>query len=528
MKKNYLNRFYYLPLLFCLLLSSYSGAQDSEDKDRILSTEKLEEYVDSFNNAYEENVVNYISDEESFEWLEKNIPLFEAPDSQIEEIYYFRWWTFRKHLKKTPEGFVFTEFITDVSHGGNYNTISSALGHHINEGRWLHDKNYLDEYIIFWLIRDKYAEKSFHHKYSGWLPHAVYQRYLVNDDEVFLISLINELHQDYQQWLEEKRLPNKMYWQYDVRDAMEESISGSRTEENIRPTINSYMYGSAKALAKMAEMINRDSLANVYTRRAERLEELVHEELWDEQDNFFKVRHENGELADVREAIGYIPWYFNLPEDNQEYAQAWEQINNPEGFMAPYGFTTAEQRHPEFRTHGTGTSEWDGAVWPYASTQTLKALANLLTDYSEHSMTKEDYFRELKKYAMSHEKDGKPFIGEYYDEQTNEHLHGDKPRSVHYNHSSYVDLIISDLIGLKPREGNILEVNPLLPKDQWDWFCLENVKYHGRFLTILWDRTGEKYDRGSGFRIFADGEEIFSADSLQKVEIELPKKEWKD
>ncbi|MDT0677587.1 MGH1-like glycoside hydrolase domain-containing protein [Autumnicola musiva] len=492
-----------------------------ELKSQILQPDKLQEYVKSFNDMYEEEVVNYISDEESFKWLENNIPLFEAPDPKMEEIYYFRWWTFRKHLKKTSEGFVFTEFITPVSHGGNYNTISSALGHHINEGRWLHNDKYMDEYIIFWLIRDKYAEKSFHHKFSGWLAHAVYQRYLVNNDDVFLISLINELDADYLQWQEEKRLPNGMYWQYDVRDAMEESISGSRTEKNIRPTINSYMYGNAKAMAKMAKMINRDSLKEVYTQRAEKLRELVHENLWSEDENFFEVRLENGELADVREAIGYIPWYFNLPKDYPEYAEAWKQINDTEGFKAPYGLTTAEQRHPEFRTHGTGTSEWDGAVWPYASTQTLKALANLLTNYSENFMTKEDYFRELKKYAMAHEKDGKPFIGEYFDEQTNEHLHGDKPRSVHYNHSGYVDLIINDLIGLKPREDNILEVEPLLPEGQWDWFCLDKVKYHDRILTFLWDRNGKKYGRGSGFRIFVDDEEIFHANSLGKVIVDL-------
>ena len=34
----------------------------------------------------------------------QSIPLFECPDKTIERTYYFRWWTYRKHLRKTPSG----------------------------------------------------------------------------------------------------------------------------------------------------------------------------------------------------------------------------------------------------------------------------------------------------------------------------------------------------------------------------------------------------------------------------------------
>ncbi len=50
----------------------------------------------------------------------------------------------------------------------------------------------------------------------------------------------------------------------------------------------------------------------------------------------------------------------------------------------------------------------------------------------------------------------------------------------------------------------MIEVNPLLPDDTWDWFCLDNVLYHGRILTIIWDKTGETYNRGQGLTVFAD------------------------
>src|SRR5699024_10282037 len=101
-------------------------------------------------------------------------------------------------------------------------------------------------------------------------------------------------------------------------------------------------------------------------------------------------------------------------------------------------------------------------------------------------------------------------------------LHGDNSRSIYYNHSGFADLVISDLVGIRPRADDTLEVNPLIPKSTWDWFALENVKYHGRELTIVWDRDGSKYNQGEGFQIWADGKRIHQSDSLGHIMVALP------
>jgi len=62
----------------------------------------------------------------------------------------------------------------------------------------------------------------------------------------------------------------------------------------------------------------------------------------------------------------------------------------------------------------------------------------------------------------------------------------------------------------------------LVPADVWDWFCLDNVPYHGRIITILWDRSGKKYGKGKGFNIFADGKKIAGSDKLRRVTGKLP------
>jgi hypothetical protein len=318
-------------------------------------------------------------------------------------------------------------------------------------------------------------------------------------------------------------LPDGLFWQYDVRDGMEESISGSRTEQNRRPTLNSYMAGNAKALVEIANLAGRSDVASQYQAIYDSLRQKIIDELWDPGADFFKVQFTNGSLSDAREAIGYIPWMFGLP--GPEHEQAWLQLRDPEGFNAPMGLTTAERRHPKFRTAvpDGGTCEWDGAVWPFATSQTLTGLAVLLRSPGSHPLDKSDYYQNLLTYAIhSHNRDGIPHIGEYHDEVTGRWLRDIYPRSWFYNHSTYCDLVINGLVGLVPRDDNIVEVDPLIPQDAVDWFALDRVLYHNTYLIIIWDRDGSRYGKGTGLSVYADGQLIAHSPTLTRVTGILP------
>jgi hypothetical protein len=125
----------------------------------VLNDSRLKQYVSDFNAIDQEDVKNFITNDQAADWLSKNIPLFECPDSILQQTYYYRWWAYRKHLKQTPDGFIFTEFITKANHATMHNAISCALGHHIYEGRWLRDQQYIDQYISFWLFTEKNSPK---------------------------------------------------------------------------------------------------------------------------------------------------------------------------------------------------------------------------------------------------------------------------------------------------------------------------------------------------------------------------------
>jgi hypothetical protein len=175
---------------------------------------------------------------------------------------------------------------------------------------------------------------------------------------------------------------------------------------------------------------------------------------------------------------------------------------------------------------------------------TLTALANLLNDYTQETISKKVFFDTLQTYAKSHRlqrEEGKivPWIDENIHPYTGDWIartmlieRGKNPnldpkkkpieeRGKDYNHSTFCDLVITGLVGIRPRHDNKLVVNPLLPEGTWDWFCLDRVPYHGHELTVIWDRDGKKYNRGAGFQLLIDGQRVAHSRKISKLEAVL-------
>ena len=97
-------------VFLCAFVSLWLNSS-AQLKPLVLKQEQFKHYVDYFNTMEEPNIEQAIPNAKSWEWMNKNIPLFECPQQNFEEIFYYRWWTLRKHIKKTEKGFVFTEFL---------------------------------------------------------------------------------------------------------------------------------------------------------------------------------------------------------------------------------------------------------------------------------------------------------------------------------------------------------------------------------------------------------------------------------
>ena len=518
------------------------------DKTDILSTSKLESYVKKFNKSDNELYPQHISNISTLEFLSKNIPLIELPNKELEETYYFRWWTFRKHIKSTEDGFVITEFLPEVGWSMKHNTINCPAGHHIYEGRWLKDPKYISEYIDFWLNKSGEGIRQ----YSFWVADAFVAFNNIHRNDSIISKQLQPLINNYNEWEKIRKDEGKiLFHQYDDRDGMELTVSGRKlnngTEifgiESVRPTINSYMFADAKAISKISYMNNDIENGEKYEMKANEIKNEIQRALWNEELNFFTVLPKDYDKTtkplDVRELIGFVPWYFNLPDDEAKYAAAWNKIMDTTGFYAPVGLTVVEQSDPYFKISYEGHEcQWNGPSWPFATTQTLKALANFLNNYSNNkTVTKDDYYNLLLQYSRQHKLENEngvtvnwideninPYTGDWisrtrlknWDGKGWSDEKGGVERGKDYNHSGFTDLILSDLLGIKPNLDNIIEINPLVP-DEWEWFAVDNLYYQGKKFSLIWDKTGKKYNRGNGLSLFRDNILVAKSSKIEKI-----------
>lgn len=184
--------------------------------------------------------------------------------------------------------------------------------------------------------------------------------FLANGDRQVAIELLPDLEKNYRAWELKHQDPNGLFWQIDDRDGMEFTISGN----GYRPTINSFMFGDAEAIAHIAEIAGQTEAAEQYRAKASRLRDVIDDRLWNRKDEFFETvpRHAAVGYSDVRELAGYIPWHFDILP--QKYDVAWKYLFDRKGFAGRFGPTTAERRSLRFEYVANHECLWNGPSWP--------------------------------------------------------------------------------------------------------------------------------------------------------------------
>lgn len=525
-----------------------------------LSSDLFEGYVNGFQNDWNlmeqtgigadgDNSLTYlkqttcVQNNNAFEWMRRNIPYFDCPDNEFKEIYYFRHWMNRLHLKNNGTYYVVSEFIVKVDWSDVNNVINCPSGHHFNWLMWLDNLEYAQSYMNYYM----HSPKAKPRQYKEWLADCAYKINLIHPSSSFVNSVLGNLKNNFNAYNSSRdSVFHNMYWCCDWLDGFERQIGGS----GVRTTINSYMYGNATGIAKLAEFIGDTATKNIYNSLADTIKSNVQTFLWNKKEKFFKtyknqagynwdaktygreswfVNQTVNQLVDVREVIGYIPWQFDLPDDNSTYAEAWSRINNStSGFKANNGLAGAQKDHIRYNIPTPG-ARWNGLTWFFAETQTLIALANLLNNYNQSVVNKSDYFEVLERYTKKGHYNVYP-KGSKIRPWATEWIAPDKPNEsgcpessgvIYYFHSGYTDLIINGLVGIRPQDGNYLVINPLVPEEKWNYFCLDGLKYKGHYISVIWDRDGSKYQKGKGFSIFVDGRLRHNSGISEKIKIQL-------
>jgi hypothetical protein len=352
----------------------------------------------------------------------------------MEQVYYYRWKLYKAHIRNVgTDSFIITEFINHVPWDREpYCTINAASMHHIYEGRWLKDDRYMNGYIDY-----LYQKGGNNRRYSESIADATYGRYLVNADQTFLIKQLDSMKSIYNQWSDHWDSSKDLYYIPAMPDATEYTIasidaSGGKAGfdggDAFRPTINSYMYANALAIARIAAMKGDDLTYKEFLQKSNDLKKNIETNLWNDslqhfcdrfkQDNEY-VKYWN--FIRGRELAGMIPWYFNLPADDPKFNTAWKQVTDTNRLIGAFGLRTNEPSYEYYFKQyvfyeGQRGSQWNGPSWPYQTSQVLTGMANFLTDYKQNVITTTDYLKLLRQFTRQHYlTDGKINLVENYD-----------------------------------------------------------------------------------------------------------------
>jgi hypothetical protein len=492
-------------------------------------------------------------DNRDWDWYLDHVPAFDCPEPDLVTTYYYRWELMTKHLTygSPDSGYLFTEFIDRPFWSGAYGAISCPAGHQLYEARWLRSPRIARDYGRYWFETPGAQPRN----YSTWLADSVVAVDQVHPNPEWTRRLLPKLIENFEAWKSRHYVesyrgePVGLFWQVGHDDGMEFNIASRQTKDilrgapSYRPSFNAYMWAEAVAIADLARREGDAATANKYQTFADGLRERVYEKLWDPKRQFFLIRYrddeekdghkvtansfiyEDGQFAGSpygRELIGYVPWQFDMIPPDSQYDVAWSKLMSRDGFFADYGPSTVERNDPMFLLMKS-CCWWSGQSWPYATTQTLKGLANHLQNGpSSVVITADDYVKSLSIYARSHRKDGRPYLAEALHPDTGSFEgHDGYNHSEHYFHSGYIDLIITGLVGIDTSNMDTLRLVPLFP-DHWDYLALDGLRYRNRDISILWDREGTRYGMGPGLHILCDGQIIHESKELELASVELP------
>jgi len=505
----------------------------------------LPAYVKRFNAKDEEQYTNAIPNAAAEAFLKANVPVFACPDKDIERTYYFRWWTFRKHLRHDLGLWTVSEFLPKVGWSGAGNTIVCPAGHHLREGRWLRDARYAAENATFWLTDLRATHRW---NYSSWLFTGACAIAEVTGRDDLPVALLDGAVAYYEGW--EKGFTRPLwgsatggkarmggdgkggFLSIDNNEGTELSLGGS----GYKPLLASAMWSEATHIAAVAKRTGRADLAAKFAEKAEVNRRAILAHCWNDDVRFFTTAPDAAHKGTVRELHGYAPWYFGMPTDGR--VADWAQLADPQGFAARYGLSFPERRAPGFAFDYTGHEcKWNGPSWPFATTVALTAYANDL-----HALALEAPARRANNFAFlmwqyaAQQKRTRPMKGDNWQvvPWIDENLHPDKPdwisrtiilqtprmlksfpkeRGKDYNHSAFCDLVISGLVGIMPNGAEGFTVDPLAPA-AWDYFVLDNLRYRGHDVSVRWQR-------GDGLVVTIDGREAARRATLGRVDVKL-------
>lgn len=207
------------------------------------------------------NHSSYVSGFADQQWYLDNIPFVDFPDSNIQDVYYYRTSVIKRHLKYFHQGHGKLDIPVEHTcllilsdrlglhrvHSASFlgrvcyqlktrrlvltstqaskgQTIPDSAGHHILEGRWLRDPRYVQDLIQLYTRAG--CERITRITYTQYVHRAIYEYAQATGDTNFLKSQLQGMIDMFYLWNVTQDLTTGLYHRTPLLDAQEFSLPG--------------------------------------------------------------------------------------------------------------------------------------------------------------------------------------------------------------------------------------------------------------------------------------------------------------
>lgn len=509
-----------------------------------LETENIQGIIQKAVDFFEDGVDYLDRHNKEYQRFFDNAPRFKSSDAILNKTWDYRWFILRHCLAEPDFGYLQGSVMYEGrahkttkhpfnSMGWEFSKlINLSTPLHITDLRWHLDKktihemiynmiNNLDENGIFCAA---YVDKRLH-AYSNYGIWAIYQLWQIEGDVEFIKEIMPKLKEYIKREIEI----------YGGDDSLQVEVKHNRTGKEYQPSYwyfhnypknpkdqskitplkrvdrSIYHYKNVLGLAKLCQAVDDEDF-DMYNEMAHTIKNSILKKMWDKDTGFFYDLHfETDEKAMVKNIVGIYPYWADITDES--YLRGLELLFDERYFNTGCPFPSVAKDCEAYRPEGGWMGNfikgrdgcvWCGPSWPYTTGVALDAIG-IQSKNNEHRYDEQFAFF-LREYSLQHFRDRnvrRPYLVEHYHAETGEPLSDE----VDYNHSFYIDLIISHVAGVKITEDGIV-FDPI--DIGLDYFILDNLKIRDDYYTITYKKEDcndpNSTDISIGYNVYKNGE----------------------
>jgi len=484
-------------------------------------------------------------------WAE-DIPYIDVPSAPIEKAILYRWWGERYNSIDADEpGYVY-QYPTTVEGSNLYqNSIALTQPMHLQDTKWIRNP-----YLAYGQIMnigelsgssaflDSPGHTSWNNHYSQYLGSAGLEAYQVHGGGPELAERFGYYFEwDGKGQLEHYDGNGDKLIAYDTNympgndsDAISfgypksgASAPGARTIE--RPE-SAYVWGDFDAARQLYDMAGvSSSKIDEMSGTADDIRDAILDRLWSDEMRMFLAGTSHGatsggtqnplstaerDLIPAKESNLFDIYAENLiPLDQAEkYQDGFRFLRYGDNFPIFPFYTANQYDRAKFGIGGSNNFSNINFTVQY------RAVRSALRHYDpDHKYVTPEYAARLLDWmAWSIYPGGDVRLAnqaEYYSNWNagTKTYNRNNPNHVMLGNMNYI--YVEDMGGIQPRSDEKIELWPI--DLGYDHFMVNNLRYHGKDLTIVWDEDGSHYGLGAGYSLFIDGDRKASADELGRM-----------